>query len=61
MAEKKWIQKAIKKPGALTEQAKQKGMSISEFCSQPNLSPKAQKRCNLWRTLRKLAARRKSS
>lgn len=56
---KKWIQKAIKRPGALTEQAKKAGMTIEQFCSREDLSPLAQKRCNLWRTLRKLAKNRK--
>lgn len=32
---KKWIQNAIKKPGALTKMAKRKGMSISAYCAQP--------------------------
>lgn len=31
MAEKKFIQKAIKRPGALTEKAKRAGESINEF------------------------------
>jgi len=53
MVEKKWIQKAIQKPGSLTAQAKRAGMSISEFCSQKNLSTKTKKRCALARTLRK--------
>lgn len=57
MAKEKWIQKAIKKPGALTKQAKKAGQTIEEFCSRSDLSPLAQKRCNLWRTLRKLQKR----
>ena len=53
---KKFIQKAIKKPGALTAMAERKGMSISEFCGQPKakLSRLAQQRCNLAKTLRGL-------
>lgn len=31
MAEKKWEQKAVKHPGALTRQAKQAGMSVAAF------------------------------
>lgn len=38
---KKWIQGAIKKPGALTRQAKSAGMSISQFCSKSNLKGKS--------------------
>ena len=51
---KKWIQAAIKKPGALTAAAKAKKMSISEYCSQPGLSTTSKRRCNLAKTLRKL-------
>lgn len=47
-----WIQKAIKKPGALTTQAKRAGMSISEYCAQGNLSTKSKQRCNLAKTLK---------
>jgi hypothetical protein len=32
MAKKKWIQSAIKRPGALTKKAKAAGKSISEYC-----------------------------
>ena len=51
---KKWIKKAIKKPGALTEAAESKNMSIEEYCRNPR-TLKAKKRCALWRTLRKMA------
>ena len=30
---KKWIQKAIKKPGALTRQAKAAKMTVAQFCA----------------------------
>ena len=46
-----WIQKAIKKPGALTAQAKAAGKSLDEFCSSPGLSGKTKKRCSLRKTL----------
>lgn len=49
----KFIQKAIKNPGALTRQAKAAGKTISEFCQNPP-SPVAEKRCNLAKTLGKL-------
>lgn len=47
-----WIQKAIKKPGALTRLAKRSGMSILEYCRKPNLSTTNKRRCNLAKTLR---------
>lgn len=50
MAEK-WIQKAIKHPGALTAQAKAAGMSIDAFCAKKDLSLKEKKRCILRKTL----------
>ncbi|MCS7317149.1 MAG: hypothetical protein NZZ41_02350 [Candidatus Dojkabacteria bacterium] len=52
-----WIQKAIKKPGALTASAKRAGMSISEYCAQPNLSTKSKRRCNLAKTLKKFRSK----
>jgi hypothetical protein len=55
MAEKKkWIGKAGIKEGALTEQAKRAGFqSWQAYCDQPKekLSPLAEKRCVLARTL----------
>jgi len=33
MAKKKWVQKAIKNPGALTRQAKAAGMTVAQFCA----------------------------
>jgi len=50
---KNWISSAIKNPGFLTRTAKQVGMSISDFCSQGNLSEKSRKRCILRETLSK--------
>ena len=47
-----WIKSAIKKPGALTAQAKRAGMSISEYCKQGNLSTKSKQRCRLAKTLK---------
>jgi len=49
-----WIQKAIKNPGALTEQAKKEKMSIAEFCNKENLNTKTKKRCNLAKNLKNL-------
>ena len=58
---KKWIQKAIKKPGSLTAAAKRAGMSIDEYCAQKNLSTKAKRRCNLRKTLTSLPKRGRKS
>jgi len=60
MAEKKWIQKAIKKPGALTAQAKKAGKSLSEFIKSPgkNPSPTTKKRVALAKTLRKISKKK---
>jgi hypothetical protein len=49
---KKWIQGAIKHPGALKKAAADRGMSMSEYCKNPP-SPLAKKRCNLAETLRR--------
>jgi len=54
-SEKKWIQDSNIKEGALKKQAKQAGFdSWQSFCAQPDLSPLAQKRCNLAKTLSKM-------
>jgi len=50
---KKWIKGAIKRPGALTRKAKAKGMTIAQYCAQKNLSTRARRQCNLWKTLKK--------
>ena len=51
---KKWIQKAIKRPGALKRKAKAAGKSIGKYCSSKNLSTRTKRQCNLARTLKKL-------
>lgn len=51
-AKKKWIQKAIKRPGALTKKAKAAGKSISGYCAQVNLSTRSKQQCNLAKTLK---------
>ena len=53
------IQKAIKKPGSLTRQAKAKGMSISKFCAQGGLSGTTKKRCALAKTLKGMSKKKK--
>jgi hypothetical protein len=55
---KKWITKADIKEGALTNMAKQAGFDTWRgFCAQPKnkLSPLAQKRCSLAKTLTRIA------
>lgn len=56
----KWIQKAIKRPGALTRKAKAAGMSVYEFALKHRNDPGTTGRqARLYFTLRKLAKRRK--
>ena len=60
MAGKKWIQAAIKKPGALTKQAKAAGMSTMAFAEAKKNAPGTTgKRARLALTLKKLAKRKK--
>jgi hypothetical protein len=47
---KKWIQGAIKHPGALTRQAKAAGKTVQQFCAESHTGVTA-KRCNLAKTL----------
>lgn len=57
MAKKKrWIQDAIKKPGALTKTAKRHGMSVSQFIANPpkGISSITKRRIALAKTLRKM-------
>ncbi len=54
----KWIQSAIKKPGALTRQAKAAGMSVMAFARKHRHSPgKTGQRSRLALTLSKLRKR----
>jgi len=53
MAKKQnWIADAIKRPGDLTRKAKASGMTIAQYCAQPNLSARSKQQCNLAKTLR---------
>lgn len=57
MAKKeKWIQGAIKHPGALKRKAAAKGMTPSQFCAQPKsaLSPQSVRQCALLKTLNRV-------
>lgn len=53
---KKWIQGAIKHPGALTKKAKAAGETVSQFIANPpkNASPQTIRQINLAKTLKKL-------
>jgi len=56
MAKKKWIQSAIKKPGALTAKAKAAGVSVSQYINSPpkNISTTTKRQIALAKTLRKM-------
>lgn len=43
---KKFIQKAIKRPGALTTKAKAAGKTIQQYCAGKSLDPLTKKQCN---------------
>jgi len=51
---KKWIQNAIKHPGALTAKAKAAGMSVSAYIAHPpkGISTTTQRQINLAKTLK---------
>jgi len=53
---KKWIGKAIKRPGALTKKAKAAGKTVSQYCADlgPNASTRTKRQCALAKTLRKM-------
>ena len=51
MAKKKWIQGAIKRPGALKAKAKRAGQSVSQYCAKKHTGRTA-RQCNLAKTLR---------
>jgi len=55
---KKWIQGAIKHPGALTRKAKAAGMTLAQYCAQPDLSTQSQRQCNLMKSLNRMRAER---
>ena len=62
--DKKWIQKAIKKPGAFTAQAKRKKMSVSQFADEvlkkdSKYSETTKKRARLAKTLKKIRSKKK--
>ncbi len=61
MAKKKFIAKAIKRPGALTKKAKAKDQTVSQFCADlgPKASTRTKQQCNLAKTLAKVRPTKK--
>ena len=61
MTKKKWIQGAIRRPGALTRKAKARGMSVSQFCAGPGKrgSTRTKRQCALARTLKKMRRKKR--
>jgi hypothetical protein len=57
---KKWIQEAIKRPGALTAKAKAAGKSVAEFCASlgENADTRTKRQCALAGTLRRLVKKK---
>jgi hypothetical protein len=60
----KWIQEAIKRPGAFTKKAEKRGMSTKEFAAQVSSNPerydkRTVKQANLAKTLGKLRKKKK--
>lgn len=53
MAKKKFIAKAIKRPGDLTRKAKNEGKTVKQFCADvgPKASTRTKQQCNLAKTL----------
>lgn len=58
---KKWIQEAIKRPGALTKKAKARGETVSEMIKSPpkKASTRTKHQIALAKTLRKLRKKKK--
>lgn len=59
-AAKKWIQGAIRHPGALTRKAKAAGMTVSAYVANPpkGITLQTQRQINLAKTLKKLPRHR---
>jgi len=57
----RWIQKAIKHPGALRRYAQRHGMTVRQLIANPpkDASPILKRRINLARTLMRLSKRKK--
>jgi hypothetical protein len=52
---KKWIQGAIKRPGALTRKAKARGQSVAQYIANPpkNITARTRRQIALAKTLRR--------
>jgi len=50
-SKKKWIQGAVRHPGALTKKAKAAGQTVSQYCKGKKKGTTA-KQCNLAKTLK---------
>jgi hypothetical protein len=66
MASKKWIQSAIKRPGAFTAKAKRADESVSEYAEQvtkpgSKASTTTKRQANLAKTLAGFSARREAA
>ena len=62
--DKKWIQKAIKRPGAFTKKAKKAGKSVSAMATAVTKNPgrysaTTVRQANLAKTLKKISRKRK--
>lgn len=62
--DKKWIQKAIKRPGAFTKKAKKAGKSVSGMAAAVTKNPERYnpttvRQANLAKTLKKIGKKRK--
>ena len=57
------MQKAVPKShrGRLTRKAKAKGMTVSQYCAQKNLSTKSKRQCNLAKTYKKYRKKKRKS
>jgi hypothetical protein len=63
--DEKWIQGAIKRPGALTEKAEKAGMTVKEYTAKVKANPekydeRTRRQANLARTLSKLRKKKAS-
>ncbi len=58
---KKFIDKAIKRPGDLTRKAKDQGQTVAEFCADvgPRATTRTKRQCALRDTLNKVRPRKK--
>jgi hypothetical protein len=63
MAKKKWIQGAIKHPGALTRKAKAAGKSVAAYVAHPpkGITVQTERQIALAKTLKAMSRRRKKS